>query len=514
MAAAWLCYTALKGLAFSQRRQPGERRKGDGTVTEAAATARHLIGEQEVGTPTWDVMSPRNFRERVGQVAFGTPAEVNAAVAAAAAAGRPWRQLGAMARGERLYAAAEAVRADAEGLAQLASREMGKPLAEMRGEVARAVAILRYYAAEGARAVGDVIPAMRPDTLQYTRRVPVGVVGLITPWNFPAAIPVWKMAPALAYGNTVVWKPAEIASLAAYRLARLLVGVLGPGVVNVVMGEGPVVGAALAAHPGVAALSFTGSAGAGQAVAAAALAHGAKYQLEMGGKNPAIVLDDADLPGTVEAIISGAMRSAGQKCTATSRVIALPGIAPRLVEALTAKIDALAVGDPLEAATYVGPLASERQMTHALELLATGPREGARLVRGGTRGAGALSDGWFVLPTLFDRATAAMTIAQEEIFGPAIAVLEAATLDGAVAIANGVRYGLSASVFTRDLQAALTVVDRLEAGLVRVNEETAGVEYDAPFGGVKASSSHSREQGQAAREFYTDLRTIAIRPAP
>ncbi len=477
-------------------------------------TARHIIGGEEGGSPSTAVMSPRNRHERVGLVAWGTAGEVDQAVAAATRAGAGWRQMGAMARGDTLYRAADAVAADADGLARLASWEMGKPVGEMRGEVARAVAILRYYAGDGARAVGEVIPAARADTLQYTRRVPVGVVGLITPWNFPAAIPVWKMAPALAYGNTVVWKPAEIASLAAYRLARLLGAVLGPGVLNLVLGEGPVVGAALSAHPGVAAVSFTGSTGAGQAVAAAALGHGAKFQLEMGGKNPALVLDDANLSGAVEAIVSGAMRSAGQKCTATSRVIALPGIRDRLVEALDARLAALTVGDPLDAGTYVGPLASERQMTHALDLLATGTPDGARLVRGGRRGGGSLRDGWYVQPTLFDHVSPSTPIAQEEIFGPAIAVLDATHLDEALAIANGVRYGLSASVFTRDLGAALSVVDRLDAGLVRVNEETAGVEYDAPFGGTKASSSHSREQGQAAREFYTDVRTIAIRPAP
>ena len=479
-----------------------------------APIAHHIIGGEERGNPRTAVMSPRNHLERVGLVTWGTAGEVHQAVAAATAAGADWRQLGAMARGETLYRAADAVAADADGLARLGSWEMGKPLGEMRGEVTRAAAILRYYAGDGARAVGEVIPAARPDTLQYTRRVPVGVVGLITPWNFPAAIPVWKMAPALAYGNTVVWKPAEIASLTAYRLARLLDAVLGPGVLNLVLGEGPVVGAALSAHPGVSALSFTGSTGAGQAVAVAALAHGAKYQLEMGGKNPAIVLDDADLSAAVEAIVSGAMRSAGQKCTATSRVIALPGIRDRLVEALDARLAALTVGDPLDAGTYVGPLASERQMTHALDLLATGTSDGARLVRGGQRAGGGLADGWFVEPTLFDHVSPSTPIAQEEIFGPAIAVLDAAHLDEALAMANGVRYGLSASVFTRDLGTALSVVDRLEAGLVRVNDETAGVEYDAPFGGTKASSSHSREQGQAAREFYTDVRTIAIRPAP
>jgi acyl-CoA reductase-like NAD-dependent aldehyde dehydrogenase len=484
------------------------------TAAEAERLGRHLVGGEELGSPTEPVKSPHNAREVVGRVAFGDAALVDKAVAAAAEAGREWRHIGPMARGERLYAAADQVAAAAGALAELGTREMGKPIGEMRGEVARAVAILRYYAAEGARAVGEVIPAARPDTLQYTRRVPLGVVGIITPWNFPVAIPVWKMAPALAYGNTVVWKPAEWSSLTSYALAQILRAALPAGVLNVVLGAGTVVGAALAGHPGVEALSFTGSTGAGRSVAAAAIDHGAKFQLEMGGKNPALVLEDADLGPTVDSIVSGAMRSAGQKCTATSRVIALPGIHRRLVDALAARLADLKVGDPLDPSTYVGPLVSERQADRALHLMRTGVADGARLITGGRRGEGPLAGGWYLMPTLFDRATSDMAIAQEEIFGPAIAVLEAKDLDHAIDIANGVRYGLSASVFTRDLGAALTVVDRLEAGLVRVNEETAGVEYAAPFGGTKASSSHSREQGQAAREFYTEVRTVAIRPAP
>lgn len=481
-------------------------------LTDSEVLGRHIIGGSEMGTPTRTVTSPRSHHEVVGQVAIGDASVVDQAVAAAAAAAGEWHRIGPMARGEYLYRAADALEEERPALARLASREMGKPIGEMLGEVARGVAILRYYAGDGARAVGEVIPAARPDTLQYTRRVPLGVVGVITPWNFPVAIPVWKIAPALAYGNTVVFKPAEIASLTAYQLTRLLSQVLPPGVLNLVIGDGPVAGVALSQHPSVQALSFTGSTAAGHSVARAALEHGAKFQLEMGGKNPALVLEDADLPKTVESIVSGAMRSAGQKCTATSRVIVLPGIRAALVDALVSRIGALSVGDPLDPGTYVGPLASKRQMQHALDLLATGVPQGARLLIGG--GPSDVGDGWFVAPTVFDRATPEMTIAQEEIFGPALCVMEAPNLDAAVAMTNSVRYGLSASVFTRDLGAALSLVDRMEAGLIRVNEETAGVEYAAPFGGIKASSSHSREQGQAAREFYTEVRTIALRAAP
>lgn len=278
------------------------------------------------------------------------------------------------------------------------------------------------------------------------------------------------------------------------------------------MGRGSEVGEAMVRDPGVAGVSFTGSSAVGGRIASVAAARGAKYQLEMGGKNPVIVADDADLTTAVEFTVSGAMRSAGQKCTATSRVIVLPAIRARFREALTARILEVKQGHPLDPDTYLGPLVSRAQQEKVLDLIDQGRREGASVVLGGSRAGGDLASGHYVEPTVFEDVTSAMTIAQEEIFGPVIALMEAGELGQAIEIANGIRFGLSASVFTRDIKTALTAVDRLQAGLVRINEETAGVELQAPFGGMKSSSSHSREPGQAAKEFYTEVKTVAVRP--
>lgn len=473
--------------------------------------AHNWIGGQESdGTEFVAVMSPRNPDEHVGEYQKASVADLDRAVQAAREAQPAWRRLSPVARGNLLYAAADLLAAHQEEVAELAALEMGKPIGEARGEAQRGVAILRYYAGEGSRAIGDVIPAADAKTLQYTLRVPVGVVGLITPWNFPIAIPLWKLAPAIAYGNTVVLKPAELASLTAERLIGLLSAVLPPGVVNLVMGQGAEVGAALVAHPQVEAVSFTGSGGVGQGIARTAAARGVKFQLEMGGKNPVVVAEDADIDLAVEKTVAGAMRSAGQKCTATSRVIALAGVRERFVEALVARARTLRLGDPLDDQTYLGPVVSAAQYEKVRGLIRTGTQQGARLLLGHEEPGGR---GYFVPPTVFDQVDPQMTIAQEEIFGPVIGVLEAEDVERAIEIANGVRYGLSASVFTRDIATAMRFVDGIEAGMVRVNEETAGVEYQAPFGGTKASSSHSREQGRAAVDFYTHVKTVAIRPA-
>jgi acyl-CoA reductase-like NAD-dependent aldehyde dehydrogenase len=481
-------------------------------VGGAMPAARSFIDGQDVGQVNDVLRSPHDPRTVMGEVAWATPEEAKAAVAAAVAAQPAWEALGPVERGQRLFQAAAAVEAHVEELAQLAAGEMGKPVAEARGEAWRAVHILRYFAGEGWREHGSVIPAANPSTLQWTRRVPLGVVALICPWNFPLAIPAWKLAPALVYGNTVVLKPAEWASATAYALVRLIAGALPPGVLNLVVGAGRTVGQALVEDERVAGISFTGSTGVGASIAAAATARGAKYQLEMGGKNPVIVCDDADLERAVELTVSGAMRSAGQKCTATSRVIVLPRIRRAFTERLVERVKSLRQGDPRQEDTYLGPLVSAPQRDKVEHYIARGREEGARLLVGGGRPGGPLEYGYYVEPTVFDEVAPTMAIAQEEIFGPVVGIVPADTLDDAWRIANGVRYGLSASVMTRDLNTALEAVQRLQVGLVRVNEETAGVELQAPFGGMKQSSSHSREQGPAAREFYTQTQTVAIRP--
>jgi acyl-CoA reductase-like NAD-dependent aldehyde dehydrogenase len=475
------------------------------------AAKNYIAGEWVTDARGPEVRAPGNLDEVLGTVPLTTPAEVEAAVEAAARAQDGWRHLSGVERGNILFRAAAVLEAHVDELGALAAREMGKPIGEARAEAARAVSIFRYYAGEGSRAIGEVIPSANATTLQFTLRVPLGVVGIITPWNFPLAIPAWKMAPALAYGNTVVLKPAEWASLTAARIIELIGPLFPPGVVNLILGKGSVVGEALVRHPAVAGISFTGSGDTGQHIAQVAVERGAKYQLEMGGKNPVIVADDADLERVVELTVSGAMRSAGQKCTATSRVIATRGIKPRLAEALVERVRQLKQGNPLDPDTYLGPVVSAAQEEKILAMIQKGREEGARILAGGGRADVGLK-GFYIAPTVFDDVDSRMTIAQEEIFGPVVAIQEAADIEDAIRIANGVRYGLSASVFTRDLKTALLFVDRIEAGMVRVNEETAGVELQAPFGGMKASSSHSREQGRAAIEFFTHTKTVAIRP--
>jgi acyl-CoA reductase-like NAD-dependent aldehyde dehydrogenase len=476
--------------------------------------ARNLIGGQWKATlQRASAFSPAHPRQPIGEYCLSTRQDVEEAVQKAKEALPGWRRLAGPTRGDILYRAAEVLGSHQEELARLAASEMGKPIGEARGEAQRAVAIFRYYAGEASRTVGEVIPSQRAGTLQYTVRTPVGVVAAITPWNFPLAIPAWKVAPALAYGNTVVLKPAEWSSLTAFRMVELLAALLPPGVLNLVLGLGSEAGEALVSHPQVDAITFTGSTAVGQRIAQIAVSRGAKYQLEMGGKNAVIVDEDSDLDLAVELTLSGAMRSAGQKCTATSRAIVLAPIREAFVERLVSRAQALQVGDPLDPDVYLGPVVSQRQYDKVWGYISQGQAEGARLLLGPSAPKREADQGYFIPPVIFDQVKPNMALFQEEIFGPVLSISEAENLDEAIQQANAVRYGLSASVFTRRLDTALRCVEELEAGLVRVNEETAGVELQAPFGGLKASSSHSREQGRAAMEFFTHIRTVAIRPS-
>jgi len=458
-------------------------------------------------------VNPANRHDIVGLVPNSGRDDLESAVAAAEAARKAWRKLAGPARGQILYKAADILESRLDDIAATMTREMGKTFPEAKGETARGVALLRYYAGEGMRKIGDVIPSTDAGALMFTTRVPLGVVGVITPWNFPVAIPVWKIAPALIYGNTVVWKPAtETAVTAAKVMACFHDAGLPAGVLNLVIGSGSVIGQGIAEHPGIHGITFTGSNGVGKRIAQAALARGAKYQLEMGGKNPVIVLKDADLELAVNATISGGIRSTGQKCTATSRVIVEKAIYPAFREKLLEKIRQLTVGDGMDASTWLGPCASESQMETVLGYIRKGVEEGAELLYGGERlSEGELANGFFVAPTVFDRVTPDMTIFREEIFGPVLALVQAENLEEALRLANDSEYGLSASIFTRDIGSILTFIQDMEAGLVRVNEETAGVELQAPFGGMKNSSSHSREQGTAAIEFYTAIKTVFVK---
>jgi len=389
---------------------------------------------------------------------------------------------------------------------------VGKPIGESRGEVARGVALLRYYAAEAERAQGESLPHPDGRSILFTRRIPLGVVGLITPWNFPVAIPLWKGAPALAFGNTVVWKPAKLSSLIAHRLVEILGPALPGGVLNLVLGEGARVGEALAGHHDVAGVSFTGSDGVGRGMGRALAGRGVKFQAEMGGKNPAIILADANLQRAVETTVSGAFRFAGQKCTATSRVIVERPVLDAVTEMLAARVRSIVPLPPEREDCYLGPVVSGPQAESIRAAIRRGRADGARLVTGGEAVPAGCEEGYFIAPTVLDRVDPDAALAQEEIFGPVVALLAADDPAEAIRLANHTRYGLSASLFTGSLDRALGYIDGIEAGMVRVNAETAGVDYLAPFGGLKGSSSHSREQGRAAVEFYTEIQTVTISP--
>ncbi len=465
---------------------------------------------------TFEDRNPADHDDLIGAFPSSGAEETSAAVDAARAAFPAWSGLTGAQRGAFFYKAADILERRLEEVATALTREEGKLLWESRGETARGVVLLRYYAAEGLHAVGEVLPsAMNPHTLLMSRRVPLGVVGLITPWNFPVAIPIWKAAPAMIYGNTVVLKPASLSPLTSTLIAEVFEEAgLPPGVFNLVHGPGRAVGEALTSHSQVNAISFTGSCEVGGRIATACAASGKKFQLEMGGKNPVIVTRHADLAQAVRLTLSGAMRSAGHKCTATSRAIVEEAVADEFTERLVTAAEQLTCGPGLEAKTmgqghYLGPVVSEEQMNGILSMVERAVDSGARLRVGGRRLTGGVFDkGWYVAPTILDHVAPDAPIAQEEVFGPVLAVLRVADYEEAIRVANAVPFGLSASVFTRDLNEALTAAERLDAGLLRINGETAGVEPQAPFGGMKGSSSGSREQGQAAKEFFTQYKTI------
>jgi alpha-ketoglutaric semialdehyde dehydrogenase len=436
------------------------------------------------------------------------------AAEAAAKAFPAWAATPTPKRGEILRKAADLFEQRLDVVAEALTREEGKTLGESKGEVARGVSLLRYYSGEALQPTGNVYPSASPGTFLYAERVPLGPVALITPWNFPVAIPTWKVAPALVFGNTVVFKPAELTPLTAWHLTDVLDKAgLPPGALNLVVGRGSQIGPALVESPHIKAISFTGSNAVGSALAAQCAERGIKFQLEMGGKNPVVVLNDADLDKAVELTIAGAMLSTGQKCTATSRVIVHRDVLAGFRDRLAARASSLKVGDGMKADTYMGPLVSADAEKTVLDYIEVGKAEGAKLIAGGTKLVGGEYDGgYFVAPTVFDRVRPDMRIAQEEIFGPVVAVIEARDFDEAVALANDTRFGLSASIVTRDLGLALRFIREIQAGIVHVNSQTAGAEPQVPFGGFKGSSSGTREQGKAAREFFTQIKTVYLDP--
>jgi len=487
---------------------------GTAARTAAPARLRDFIGGawSESATDTWrDDLNPSDQRDVIARIPAGTADDARRAARVAAEALTTWRALSGPARAEHLYRWAGAIGERAEELAQAMAREVGKPIGESRGEVGRCVTILRYYAGEAVRQMGDVIPAQTAGALQFTLREPLGVVALITPWNFPLAIPLWKAAPALAFGNTVVLKPAEVASHMAVLLAETAAAAGMPaGTFNVVLGDGATVGAALIDAPEVRAVSFTGSGGVGARVAAAAAARNIRYQTEMGGKNVVIVLPDADLAQAAALTAAGAMRYAGQKCTATSRAVVAREVEDEFLARLRAQVESLPLGPVTDASAAVGPLISSTQRDMIRRTLADAGAE--TLFESAIPESDHFAHGNFLAPLVVRGGDPDGALAQKELFGPVLATFRANDVDEAIALANNTAYGLSASLFTRDLRAALQYVNRIHVGLVRVNGDTTGVDPHAPFGGMKGSSSGSREQGPAAREFYTEIKTVQINP--
>jgi acyl-CoA reductase-like NAD-dependent aldehyde dehydrogenase len=480
-------------------------------VTAPARLRNFIAGEWRTSqSEEWIAdLNPSNAEDVVAHVPMGTADDARAAVSSASTAHPLWRALSGPARAEFLHKWAATIGTRQDELAQMLAREVGKPIGEARGEVLRCVMILRYYAGEAVRSIGDVIPAQTTGSLQFTLRQPLGVVALITPWNFPAAIPLWKAAPALAFGNTIVLKPAESASQSAILLAECAAQAgLPQGVVNVVLGAGDVVGPALLDDPEVNAVSFTGSGRVGTSVAAAAARRNIRYQTEMGGKNVAIVMPDADLRQAATLTAAGAMRYAGQKCTATSRVIVAREIEGEFIDELRAQVASLSLGPVTDASSAIGPVISDRSRQSIRRVL--DDMDAECIYAGEIPASAEFAHGFFVSPTVVRGAAVDSELAQRELFGPVLAEFVAEDLDHAIDLANSTPYGLSASLFTRDLRAALRYVDRIEAGMVRVNGDTTGVDPHAPFGGMKGSSSGSREQGPAAREFYTEIKTVQL----
>jgi alpha-ketoglutaric semialdehyde dehydrogenase len=455
---------------------------------------------------TYERRNPARRSESAGVYAASDERDAVAAVDAADGALPAWAGMPAPARGAFLARAARALESRLEEVARDMTREMGKPLREARGEAARGVAILDYFAGEGLRPLGELYQQSVTGGPVYTQRRPLGVVALITPWNFPLAIPLWKAAPALAYGNTVVLKVAQDAPRTGLHVAECFAeAALPPGVLNVLTGEGATAGAALVREPRVAAVSFTGSVAVGKEVREAATSLGKRVQLELGGQNPMLVLADADLGRAVEAAYAGAFWSAGQKCTATRRIFVEEPVYGRFRDAFLARVERGIVGDPSDPATEVGPIVNERQLEGVLAGIERGREEGGTVLAGGGRLG---DDSLLVAPTVFEEVGDEAYLSCEEVFGPVVSLYRFSGLEEAIARANAVRYGLSAAIFTNDLRAVQRFVTTLGAGILHVNSQTAGAEVHVPFGGVKGSGFGPHEQGRAAIDFYTEVVTV------
>jgi aldehyde dehydrogenase (NAD+) len=473
----------------------------------------YINGEWISSGDTFENRNPANTSELVGKFVKGSVDDMNAAVSAASAALPAWSATSGPARGNILFKAAEILDRNFESIAAEMTREEGKTFPEAKGEVRRSINIFRYFAGEGSRMPGMLVPSERDRVHMFALRKPIGVVGLVTPWNFPSAIPAWKLAPALICGNTVVIKPASAAPLSAWRLVEALHQAGVPkGVANFVAGAGGALGNALVNAAGLKAVSFTGSCEIGNWLHSEASKRRLRVQLEMGGKNPTIVLADADFNSAVENVVNAAFFSTGQKCTATSRAIVEDAIYDKFVSAVVERTRKLKVGDGMQAGIDIGPCVDEAQMNTVLRYMEIGCKECGEPLCGGRRLTdGALANGYFVEPTVFAGVEEKHTIAQEEIFGPVLAIMRAKDFEDAMRIANAIPFGLSSSIQTTNLSRTFEYIYRAEAGLLTVNLPSAGVEYQLPFGGTKDSSFGPKEQGPAALDFYSDYKTVYLK---
>jgi len=471
----------------------------------------NYVNGQWLPGATWSKnINPSDLSDVVGEYAQADQTQTEAAIAAARAGAPAWANFNVQARADMLDKIGNEILARKDELGRLLSREEGKTLPEGVGEVARAGNIFKFFSGEVLRRTGELVPSVRAGVDVEVTREPVGVVGIISPWNFPAAIPAWKVAPALAYGNCVVFKPADLVPGSAWAMADIIARAgLPPGAFNLVMGRGSVVGEVLVNDARVDAISFTGSVDTGRKIAQKAVARMAKFQLEMGGKNPLVVLDDADLKTAVESAVNGAFFSTGQRCTASSRLIVTKGIHNKFVEALAERLKSLVVDDALKAGTQIGPVVDKNQLNQDLFYIEEGKKEGAKLTYGG-KVLKREKEGFYLEPALFVDTRNAMRINREEIFGPVASVLAVSDYDEALQLANDTPFGLSAGIVTSSLKHAAHFRRNSQAGMVMVNLPTAGVDYHVPFGGRKGSSYGPREQGRYAVEFFTTVKTAYV----
>lgn len=481
-------------------------------MTHSPLTLLHHIGSTDVPSDdgaTFELRSPTHG-SLVGLVARGSAVDVDRAVASARSAFAAWSNTPAPARGEVLFRAAALLQARKDAIAEVMAKEMGKRLEEARGDIQEAIDTMFYAGSEGRRLFGHTAPSELSDKMGFTLRRPIGVVGVITAWNFPVAVPSWKILPALVCGNTIVWKPAEEAPASGALFAQTLWDAgLPPGVLNVVHGFGEEVGAAIVAHPDTKVLTFTGSTPVGRGIAEIGGRLLKRISLEMGGKNPVIVMPDADMGLAIDGVLWGAFGTAGQRCTATSRLIVVGDAHARMIDELVVRAEAMRLGDPMDPATEVGPLVSEAQRTRVHGFVERAVADGANLRCGGQLPTDpALRGGWFYPATILDEVKRGSELAMSEVFGPVLAVIRAASFDEAIEIANEVAYGLSSSIYTRDVNQSMRAVHRLQSGITYVNAPTIGAEAHFPFGGVKETGNGHREGGWAPYDFFTELKTV------